>query len=176
MIPSCQCGSLLLSLSLSSLLLTCALLMTSSHPKADDVVAHAKWRLVKLHTGPPTNLNLNLVEATYTGGDEEDPRQPASSQHSTLPVRFHADMRALCNDVIASSPKYCNDASRLITMGREGSMEDLYAGMASVSIPRNGNQNFVVGPVIQDISSTKASTHTTHTHTHTHTPYTQYIH
>ena len=93
---------------------------------------------------------LELSACSRTAGDVTRLRQ----QFPHLSIQ-HFEMNGADDVVKYSKWKWAGAGNKMITMGRPGSTPAVIQGMASVGIPAGGSADFVLGPELPDISSTK---------------------
>lgn len=93
---------------------------------------------------------LELSTCNRTSGDVARLRQqfPQLSFH-------HFEMNGADDVVKYSKWTWAGPSHKMITMGRPGSTPALVQGMASVGIPATGSADFLLGPELPDVSSTK---------------------
>ena len=93
---------------------------------------------------------LELSACSRTAGDIARLRQ----QFPHVSIE-HFEMNGADDVVKYSKWTWAGPGKKMITMGRPGSTPAVVQGMASVGIPAGGSADFVLGPELPDISSTK---------------------
>ena len=119
-----------------------------AHKREKPVVLAERQDLVRIATADLAWLELSTSCRTS--------HDIARLQQQFPQLQFdHFDMNGADDVVKYQKWRWAGPNQKMITMGRPGSTKAVVKGMASVGIPDTGSANFVLGPELPDISSTK---------------------